>query len=326
MTIEELIRKYLTHELTGEEERRLKTWLSEDKANRKVFENIVAGWQLTGDDIRQSKARIYGRLSAKYRSEKKPRRFIPYFSKVAAVFVFAVAAALMIFYIRDEKNQTAAPVAMIEKQTLPGQKLTIKLPDGSVAILNSASRIVSPESFQNAERKVRLEGEAFFEVAEDASRPFIIVTDNLNVRVLGTSFNVRSFSDEDNVSVAVLSGKVMVSESSDSMANQRQILLPNEMLEYSVKEKSFSEKKRVDSSVVFGWKDQNLVFKDENIDRILVALSRWYGVEFDVQAPLDYTRKFTGNFKNPTLKEVMESISYSYQFEYNINDRNIIIK
>lgn len=326
MPIEELIIKYLTHDLTNEEEQRLEAWLLQDKANRSVFENIVADWKLTSDDIQRSKTKIHGRLSGKYRTEKKTQRFISYFSKVAAVFVLVAIASLMIFYTRDGRKLSDGEVIMIEKLTLPGQKLTLKLADGSAVTLNSGSRIICPETFPGAERKVRLEGEAFFDVVKDPARPFVIVTDNLNVRVLGTSFNVRSFNDEDNVSVAVLSGKVMVSGNSDSLASKRQILLPNEMLEYSVKEKNFSEKKIFDSSVVFSWKDQNLVFKDENLDRILVTLSRWYGVEFNVQAQLDYTRKFTGNFKNPTLKEVMESISYNYQFDYEINDGNILIK
>ena len=194
-------------------------------------------------------------------------------------------------------------------------------------MLNGNSHLSYASEWQQKDaREVWLEGEAFFDVAKDAAHPFVIKTNDLEVRVLGTSFNVRSFTEEENVSVAVLTGKVMVSDHSDSPADKEQVLLPNEMLVYSVKERSFSDKKKFDSEVVFGWKDHNLVFKDETIDRILTTLSRWYGVEFNIHTRLDHNKEFTGRFINPTLKEVMESISYSYQFEYEINNSNVLIK
>lgn len=324
MSIEELIEKYLTGNLTSKEEERLKTWL-QDVTNRRIFENIVADRKLTKSDVEKSKKRIYSRLSGMYNDKKKTRRFISYFSKVAAVFVLVSAIALLIFYNLNKEGLSDSNTLQIEKKALPGQKLTVKLADGTSVMLNSDSRIIFPEHFREAERKVSLEGEAFFKVAKDSLHPFVIKTNELDVRVLGTSFNVRSFTNEEDVSVAVRTGKVMVSHHLDSPTGE-QVLLPNEMLVYSVKRKSFSEKRQVDNEVVFGWTDQNLVFKDENIDRILARLSRWYGMEFNVQAQLDHDREFTAHFNNPTLKEVMESISYSYQFEYEINETKVIIK
>jgi transmembrane sensor len=241
------------------------------------------------------------------------------------LFIFASIVLFIHIPERLEGEASLPIITKIEKHALRGQKLTLSLPDGSQVKLNSGSRLITPEVFHEDIRKVFLEGEAFFEIAEDSSWPFVVETMDMGVQVLGTSFNVRSYPDEGNVSVAVLTGKVMVSDRSDNNLENQIVLLPKEMLDYSVEEKRFIEKRQFDPGLVLGWKDQQLVFRDEKIKNILTTLSRWYDVEFDITSILDQEREFTVNFNNPTLKEVMESISYSFQFDYRITKDKIFI-
>jgi transmembrane sensor len=321
--MDELIVKYLTDNLTNGEKQELKSWLELDKKNRQVFEHIIANWKIRQSDIDRSKIRVYDNLMGLQQKQARKQISFKFFMKAAAVFllIFASTVLFLTSPIEHDVDSSVSVVTKIEKHSLPGQKLTLRLPDGTSVKLNSGSRLISPEHFQGDTRKVYLEGEAFFEVAKDSLHPFVVETNNIDVQVLGTSFNVRSYPDEEKVSVAVLTGKVRVSNVDD----KQQVLMPNEMVNYSAEENYFSGKEQFDERVVLGWKDQQLVFEDESINTILTTLSRWYGVEFDIKARLDYQREFTGSYNNPTLKEVMESISYNFKFEYQINKDNILI-
>ncbi|MDN5213328.1 DUF4974 domain-containing protein [Fulvivirgaceae bacterium BMA12] len=323
--MEYLIFKYLNKNLTEAEKQQLTEWLQKDKVNRKVFENMVAEWSLKTSDIERSKRSIYHNIVGA--SEAKPRKggIFSSFIKVAAALAVVLTATFLIVRLnqQNENNKVEHRSAKIERVALPGQKLRMKLPDGTEVVLNSDSRLVTEESYDGAVRKVFLEGEAFFDVVEDASKPFIVETNATNVAVLGTSFNVRCYDDEENVSVAVNTGKVSVSDRDDS---DEHFILKNEMLVYSIKDKLFNKLVNFDRELVFGWKDQHLVFEDESIEKIFKQLSRWYDVKFKVLANIDREKRFTARFQNQTLETVMKSISFNYEFDYEINEKEIIIK
>jgi transmembrane sensor len=324
--MEELIVKYLTDGLKEADKRELKIWL-QHKENRQVFEHMIANWKINQSDIEKSRDRVYTKLVGMRPRHVKKQITFSFFMKAAAVLLIIFASVFLFVSVPDTpEGETSLPiVTKIEKHALMGQKLTLLLPDGSLVKLNSGSRLIAPEIFQGDIRKVFLEGEAFFAVAEDSSRPFVVETIEMDVQVLGTSFNVRSYPGEENVSVAVLTGKVMVSDRSDDAPDNQIFLMPEEMLDYSVEEKRFFEKRQFDPGLVLGWKDQQLVFRDETIKNILTTLSRWYNVQFDIKSILDQEREFTASFNNPTLKEVMESISYSFQFDYEIKKDKVFV-
>lgn len=323
--MEHLILKYLNKNLTKAEEYELKEWLQKDNINRKVFESIVADWSLKTSDIEKSKRKVYRNIVGTPDHNQAIPRTFSYLIKVAAVLVVVFSAILLLITLNKQNidYKTESSLVKIEKHALPGQKLTLKLPDGTRVILNSGSKLVTPEIFEGAYRKVFLEGEAFFDVAKDASKPFIIETNEADIKVLGTSFNVRSYLDEEEMLVAVNSGKVSVT---DKGRSDEHILQKNEMLVYSIKDKSFSKNVGFDKEYIFGWKDHMLVFKDESIEKIFKRLSRLYDVEFKVIPNIDKEKKFTAKFKNQTLEAVMKSISFSYEFDYEINEKEVLIK
>jgi len=331
--MEELIIKYLNKELTPEEELRLKNWLQEDRGNRQVFEHIVADWQLNAQDLHLLQKKIYQKIISSPVKDRLNQKTISsgnYWQtwlKVAAVLLIAITAGLVIFETKQTEQQPEVQVVtQIEKQALPGQKLSLTLPDGTEVKLNSGSRLVSPQQFTGASRKVFLEGEAFFDVTEDPSRPFLVETESFQVKVLGTSFNIRSYQQEENSTVAVVSGKVMVSNSPANQVANEEVLTPDQMLVYSSKNSNWVKKNGFNQDLVLGWRDQKLIFQEDRINSILQTLARWYGVEFQLDTHLDTQREYTAKFNNPTLKEVMESLSYNYKFSYEINDEKVIIQ
>lgn len=186
------------------------------------------------------------------------------------------------FSIDTVKPIEQAVQEIVTKKTLKGQKLNLFLGDGTEITLNAESSIRFPKIFEGETREVFLEGEAFFDVYPDKERPFIITSDKLQTTVLGTSFNVRSYKDENNISVAVLSGKVKVKaidEKQKVIADN--LLVPNEMLRFSKKDHGLV-KKSVDIDKVLAWKNKTILFEKASFKEIIKELSRWYGVEFIV--------------------------------------------
>ncbi|MEH0152915.1 FecR domain-containing protein [Limibacter armeniacum] len=328
--MEQLIAKYLNKELTDAEASDLKHWLEKDKVNRQVFENIVGQWHLSQEEVAASKVRVLQRIQTNQQvptsTKTLPARswFSSYGYRVAAVLLLGLGLAL-VGLLKSEwwRANDVATAVYVEKEAVLGQKLSFQLPDGSIVKLNAGSKLKYPSAFKGKNRDVQLTGEAFFDVARDEDHPFRIASNGVMVQVLGTSFNVRSYPDEQDVAVAVKTGKVAVS---GIETKNRVTLEPAQMATYSLADQSINKKTiEANDPSVFGWVDKHLVFRDENFDVVLTQLSRWYGVEFKVEQKKNMGKRFTANFKNPSLVKVMESVSFVYGFNYKINGNRVTI-
>ncbi len=334
--MEHLIVKYLQNTLSPQEAEELKKWIEEKPLNSKVFENIVGEWNLSATEIIKSKELIRHQILAdKTNSNHDPsikeirntghsinlRTMLRY----AALLIVALGIVFAIYQF--QKNPESSPVraqqkVYVEKETAPGQRITFDLPDGSIVKLNAGSKLFFPTSFHDGNRDVKLIGEAFFDIKRDEDRPFRIQTGNLQVTVLGTSFNVKSYPGDEVTLVGVKSGKVSVSASRGKSV----ILGSNDLLEYSTSTGDLKQAKIDDTDLVFGWIDQILVINEQTIHQILRRLEKWYNVEFDVQKNLDEKKKFTGKYISPSMEAVLKSLAYGFDFNYEINENKIIIK
>ncbi len=216
---------------------------------------------------------------------------------------------------------TIDPDVTVTKSTDIGQKLMVRLPDGSHLKLNAGSSI-SYGPMQAGTREVELKGEAFFDVARDESRPFIVKVNNLQVRVLGTSFNIDGRSIDNSGIVAVKSGKVEVR---DMASDQHVLLEKDEYVEVQQGKKVLAEKIK-NRELLFGWTENKLVFENADLEETMNRISDWFGYQIQSEIDLKALDNLTGVYENPTLKEVLESLSYSYKFEYEIKDKMILIK
>ncbi|MDN5202225.1 DUF4974 domain-containing protein [Fulvivirgaceae bacterium BMA10] len=244
---------------------------------------------------------------------------------MVAAMILLIPSLLAYLYIYYKPFDRAAPDAQVSslkiRENPRGLKTTFKLPDGSIVKLNADSKLTFPEVFSATSREVSLIGEAFFEIKKDSLRPFTVRTNELSTTVLGTSFNVRAYEDED-VEVALLTGKVKVSENSSSMIDI--VLLPREMAIYRRNDESI-EMTRFDPAEKLAWKDHTLYFNNSDFNDIIKTLERWYGVSFDVKYPDKVWDRFTGVYKNESLETVLEGMSFSLDFEFEIHDKKVII-
>ena len=330
--MEKIILKQLTGEsLTEQEKVKLDHWLAADVKNRMTYNQLKLAFLSRKDQFDgRIKTRVKDRIMAKARSEmaeahQPASSQINWRKKVAIWLIIACSGILIYEMIRNNRTEEKPEIAhLIEKISPDGQKVSTILPDGTKVKLNAGSKLITPDRFKTGRREVTLIGEAFFEVAENPEKPFIIHIADLNVVVLGTSFNIDAYTlNKDHTSIAVATGKVRVSASNDS--SEAIELIPGQMLTH-VRKTGVMKVQNFDWDKELAWKDNVLVFKNDNIDTIISELKRWYGVEVRLDKAIAKDKYFTGKYDNPTLVAVLKGLSFVYDFEYTINNKKVIIK
>ncbi|MEQ8416895.1 MAG: DUF4974 domain-containing protein [Imperialibacter sp.] len=256
-----------------------------------------------------------------------------YWLRVAAVLLpLTVIGAL--FYLTNRAPDQVPAVsqaessANVEKVNPKGQKSTFILFDGSMVTLNADSKLTYKEGFAEKERRVTLIGEAFFDVAKDSLRPFIIQTEQITTRVLGTSFNVRAYPGAEEVTVSVATGQVSVQKSEQSSKTVEEVallLLPGEMGVYKKQNQSLN-KASFDVRDSFGWKHGLLYFKNAPFEQVLHRLEQWYGVTIVVKKKIALENDFSGAYRNKPLELVLEGLSFVYDFKYEIDGKEVTIR
>ena len=258
---------------------------------------------------------------------KKKSSSIKLWVSVAASFILLISVSY-IFNLNTTFQQVEEPIVSIEVKTIEkftpkGNKKIITLPDGSTVVLNAESKLTYSDDFvQN--RIITLEGEGFFDVVRDEDHPFQVITGNISTTALGTSFNIKAYEGNPDIQVSLATGKVRVENSFDQNLLEIQ---PGEAVYYS-EEKNILKKQEVDLSQVLSWKEGVLQFEKVPFNQIIEDLERWYGVDFQVignQKIPDY--KCSGTFKpHEYLSNVLEVLSYSIEFDYKINGKEVILE
>jgi ferric-dicitrate binding protein FerR (iron transport regulator) len=218
---------------------------------------------------------------------------------------------------------TSANEVLTKKQNPRGQKLTVFLNDGSRVVLNSESSIEYKENFDVHERRISLQGEAYFIVAKDAERPFMVESRSVMVQALGTEFNVRSFEWEDEIAVGLVEGKVAVDDGSEANSG-RLILQEGEMARYDRQSREI-RKEKFDVFRTTAWKEGILAFRKASEQEVLQTLGQWYDVRFEVLDTANKPWDYTAIFDRQDLKAVLTSIGYTMNFRFEIDKDKVTI-
>ncbi|MDF9797912.1 transmembrane sensor [Catalinimonas alkaloidigena] len=328
MVDKDLIDKFYQGKCTDAEALKVLSWFEDQKRGEACIEE---SWDQDTElkhrselVTNQSFAAIQRQIDKK-EVEKKQYLFTSQIFKVAAILALAITIPFLL--IRESELPTPEYVAVkhyITKENPFGSKSKIFLPDGSTVNLNAGSSITYPEGFNDSIRKVALVGEAFFDVAEHKSKPFIVSAAGVDTKALGTSFNVKAYKEDAGVQVVLASGKVKVCKPKEKDSTGV-FLKPGEEA-YVEKNASAIFKQQADLYSTLAWKDNIIVFQDAPAQRIFTTLERWYGVEFILpEGFFTNAWSFTGEFENENLENVLESISYVKGFQFRINQKSIII-
>lgn len=262
----------------------------------------------------------------------------------AAAACIAIAVLLVVIQrpVQKQYNQQALLSDHIETSK-PGEKRTLLLSDGSKVTLNAGSTFTISKNFNERLREVTLEGEAYFDIEHNPEKPFIIHTTSMNIKVLGTIFNVKAYPTDKTLETSLLKGSVEVTLKNENdrkviLHPDEKIILINPLFRNEVKahsnpkEETKKEKYTIanltydaDSSrLEVSWIKDRFAFNDNSFEEVATELERWYGVSVQFDDDIVKQYRFTAIFDHKTITEVLNALQLSRYFNYTIENGNII--
>lgn len=304
------------------------------------------------DDYKRKQInRLFSRINAETKSDRfNQRRNLIRISQISASILIALIVAAILLIRNNVIDVSLAQVKELRVIVPSGEKSQLILPDGTQVWLNSESKLVYPCDFTSRERKVTLEGEAYFEVAKVNHSQFIVFTQDFKIRVLGTKFNIKSYPKDRAFETTVVEGMVRVESGKPILNFSPVVLKPTERLVYKKDTGSDPNKTAMDTESASGvekvqvisnkeiiishvntnhitcWKDHLLVFDNETFEEIARKMSRWYKVEITLLDEELKTQRYTGKFvHNESLTQVLEAIRLTTPINYQINQNRVEI-
>lgn len=321
-----LIVKHFTGETTVAEEKNLEAWRLLSKENEETFQQIRKTFELTGShyspaaysqlDVDVSKE--WDLFNENLNQKRKTISFTPERSsntwlRIAAVVLLAIAVGFVVNYFINQSSDLVYQTAQNTENII--------LPDGSTVSLNRNSILSYGKNFSEENREVSLTGEAFFEVIPDANHAFKIITDQAEIIVLGTSFNVQSYKDSKDVEVIVETGVVKLDPISIDEAVE---LRAGEKGVFRKKEKTLTS--GLNENVNYqAWKTRRIIFEASDLNAVAKAINTTYGVEVIIMPNVSSACRVTATFENQSLEAVLNVLKSTLDLTYKIEGNKIVI-
>jgi ferric-dicitrate binding protein FerR (iron transport regulator) len=229
------------------------------------------------------------------------------------------AKGVITYTINPDADVSKADANSFNTLSTPtGGQYNIVLEDGTKVYLNTVSSIKYPTRFNGKERIVELEGEAYFEVAKNKNKPFIVKSGTQSIEVLGTHFNLHAYHNEPVVKTTLLEGSVAVTSK-----NQKAILKPGEQSNVSDNVSRIIIRK-VDTEATIAWKNGRFKFDNADLKTVMKQLERWYGIKVEYRGDVSDVRFNGGTFMNKNLSEVLKVLELS-NIKFKVEGKTIIV-
>ena len=315
---EVLISKYLSGEAAPAELAELRDWVGLSDENRILFTRTRKAWALaesvhveTNTDLDGEWAALQSRIT--WDEGGKLRKLDTHHGKtlmrVAAIALVLIIPSMLyfLFFMSPKTNMLVADEIQVEST----------LPDGTQVTLNTGSSLQYPGKFKGGERKVALKGEAYFDVAHNKEKPFVIDAEDMQIRVLGTSFYVNTGNEDNNMEVVLLSGSVKL-----TYAGKEMLLEPGEK---AVVLKDFNEivRQPSDDPNLLAWKTRILRFNDTPLSDIVALLSRVYQHDIRIMNPKIEDCRITATFEKQSLEDVLLVLQSTLNIKVRPNGQTI---
>ncbi len=321
----------LSGEATEEQRREFEGMMRSSSEHQVAFEKLKRVWhtdlKLDDRSYEQQREGLWRRYQMQQRWRGRVSISLPAVYKVAAVILLLFAAGI-IFYVNNTASRSISDLGTqvvrseVVKETRAGEKLKTRLPDGTGVYLNAGSRLVFPEHFPDSARVVYLVGEGYFDVVEDSKRPFTVRTESMDITALGTAFGVNAYNKNVQDRVALVSGKLLIR----NIKNEEIRIDSGQTITMSRGDYSFS-KSSLDYVSQVAWKDGVLHFENNTLSEVLYALELNYGVRFTINSELNSIKEvYTGTFKNESLENILKVLSFSMDFNYEMNGKEVLIE
>ena len=296
----DLITRYFHNETTGDENAMLADWLKQDAENRKLFKEYQKSWEIFERsridqmDVDAGWEKLSGQLDRQLPREKS--FFIRYTRviRMAAILLLLLIPAFFItFYIVHPRSLTLDASSCIAES---------KLPDGTSVTLNTGSFLTYPSRFSSRERNVNLSGEAWFEVAHDRNKPFIISNGNVRIKVLGTSFYVNTNKSTADIEVILTGGNVALYYK--DRPSSQVFLEPGEKAEIMKEQEKISKSSNDDENFL-AWKTRIFVFNDDTLRDIVRTLNKVYHADIRLADSGVSNCRITATFNKQSLESIL---------------------
>lgn len=324
----EIIRKYLANRFSPDTEERVQRWIIKDKDREEKEKASQEFWdelnvETDSNNTYAALERVNLRIGynkehlENIASYQKFSRFTFKFTRVAAVIVPLLIIAGGMFYYLPHFSENN----LIKISAAYGEQKHLFLPDSSEVWINAGSSISYPKTFSKDERLVNLNGEAYFSVRRNIQKPFIVETQQLSVKVLGTRFNIKAYPNDEQITTTLTSGKVEVNTS----FQHSQILNPNEQLTYN-KQTSAIKISEVNATDAESWITGQLIFTNANFEEIFQTLERRYDIVIDNKTNISTSKRYTVKFrKGESIDKVMDILADIIGFDYQQDGNRIVI-
>ena len=345
--IKELLVRFIAGKLDDLERTQVKNWIDESVENRKYFEEMKKYYQLTKlvrkpgvfnkdegwERVKAGYKRIYLNKMEDLKIAKRiliRRYMVPVAASITAALIIG---SLFNQFITNKKVDNS--LALCEINVPLGSKSQVRLPDSSLVWINAGSKLSYFNNSFMKNRLVMLEGEAYFEVLHKDNIQFVVRTTDVDVKVVGTQFNVKSYPEESEITTTLISGKVSL-ECNGSSKSESIFLEPNQVARLDKskilenKNIHLSECLQIESNTdllrITSWKDYKWVIVGEELDDLAILLERRYNVKITFEDESLKKYKFSGTLKEETLEQVLKIIQISAPILYTIVDNKVTFR
>ncbi|MBS2211779.1 FecR domain-containing protein [Carboxylicivirga mesophila] len=324
-----LMVRFFDKTATDDELQKLSEWLKESDENKQLFNEFNESYQFADISVKgwiydtdANWKQIKNRIQSKQNSGKirmLTSRQYNWLSVAAIITLLLMVGSMARLLMNQSQNEFNNQKLSVIAPS--GQKSQVVLQDGTKVWLNSDTELTYKYDVDDNKRIVTLDGEAFFDVAKDKERPFIVQTDGIDLVVYGTRFNVHSYKDERIIETTLEEGSVGVKVHA---SGKEWLMKPGQQCIYN-KELQAVEMEETNVSFYTAWTNDKLIFDDNTFIEVVRKLERWYGVQIELDEELFTSERFTLTITHESLTEVMELIKVVAPIQYTINERNVRI-
>ncbi len=282
----------------------IKLWYKKDETKENLRETV---------DLNSTLDRVHHRINIYREKEesglRKRNRFNKILLRVAAV-IFLPLLITSILYVHENLNLSKKEGLYTEINVAYGSKLRTELPDGTVVWLNSGSTLKDPQSFSKRKRQATLTGEAYFDVTTDRLHPFVVKTGTLDLKVLGTQFNVMAYPDENYISTTLEKGRISIERPGEGREISRLCFLePGEHAVFQKKSGTI-RKFMTDTDKYTSWKEGKLIFRNDPLASVINRLERWYNADIEIIGDKKLPETpYSLTIEDETITQVLEYLS-----------------
>ena len=327
----ELFIKYLQGNCSEEDFDQLILWIREGSKSNSGKDIVQKVWEEYEPEARSGERikynllldKIHHRINISQNATKLSiqkslvrNRILSIITRAAAILLLPVLSLLIYqtLFTKDKFSQNANDLVV---EAPAGSRMTFELGDGTKVWLNHGSKLKYPYRFGGKIRKVFLTGEAYFAVAHNKEVPFIVGTNNLDVKATGTAFNVSAYADDNFVETTLVEGRVVLSDRANN--KEIKVLSPNECLKF----KSIQKEYTLESGNTIkntSWKEGRLVFRNDSLEVVAKKLARWFNIDVEITNKKLKNFTYTATFTSETLVQILDLMSIPTPVSYKLTE------